>query len=55
MYDSNPPSSGPHYPIWADFKEYATPVPDGYLVHAEEHGAVLLRDCLAVEEVLDLG
>jgi hypothetical protein len=41
-YDSNPPSSGPHYPIWADFREYATPVADGYLVHAEEHGAVLL-------------
>jgi hypothetical protein len=45
-YDSNPPSSGPHYPIWADFLEYSSPVPDGYLVHSEEHGAVLLLyDC----------
>lgn len=41
-YDSNPPSSGPHYPIWADFREYPTPVEDGYLVHSMEHGAVLL-------------
>jgi hypothetical protein len=42
MYDSNPPSSGPHYPIWADFREYTSPVPDEYLVHSIEHGAVLL-------------
>jgi hypothetical protein len=41
-YSSNPPSSGPHYPSWAHFQEYAAPVPDGYLVHALEHGAVLL-------------
>jgi hypothetical protein len=41
-YNSNPPSSGPHYPIWADFREYMTPVDDGYLVHSLEHGAVLL-------------
>ena len=41
-YDSNPPSSGPHYPIWANFQEFANPVPDGYLVHSEEHGAILL-------------
>jgi uncharacterized protein DUF3105 len=41
-YGSNPPSSGPHYPIWADFREYATPVDDEYLVHSMEHGAVLL-------------
>ena len=41
-YDSNPPSSGPHYPTWANFQEYAQPVADGYLVHSMEHGAVLL-------------
>src|SRR4051794_5951171 len=41
-YSSNPPSSGPHYPVWANFQEYATPVPDGYLVHSMEHGAVVL-------------
>jgi hypothetical protein len=41
-YVSNPPSSGPHYPRWANFQEFAQPVGDGYLVHAMEHGAVLL-------------
>jgi hypothetical protein len=41
-YCSNPPSSGPHYPLWADFKEYPGPVPSGYLVHSMEHGAVVL-------------
>ncbi len=41
-YTSNPPSSGPHYPRWANFQEFAEPVVDGYLVHSMEHGAVLL-------------
>lgn len=41
-YCTNPPSSGPHYPEWAEFKEYAEEVDWGYLVHSEEHGAVLL-------------
>lgn len=41
-YNSNPPSSGPHYPAWAQFQEYTQPVPRGYLVHSMEHGAVLL-------------
>ena len=45
-YGSNPPSSGKHYPVWANFEEYASPVEDGYLVHSMEHGAVLLLyDC----------
>jgi hypothetical protein len=41
-YCTNPPTSGPHYPVWADFKEYTQPVPWPYLVHSEEHGGVLL-------------
>ncbi|HEY8040002.1 MAG TPA: DUF3105 domain-containing protein [Polyangiaceae bacterium] len=41
-WDSNPPSSGPHYPIWAAYQAYATPVPRGYYVHDLEHGAVVL-------------
>jgi hypothetical protein len=41
-YNSNPPSSGPHYPVWANFQEFGQPVPRGYLVHSMEHGAVLL-------------
>src|SRR5215472_4250119 len=41
-YDSNPPSSGPHYPIWAAYQTYTTPVDRRYYVHNEEHGAVVL-------------
>jgi hypothetical protein len=42
VYDSNPPSSGPHYNEWANFQEFAHPVDDRNLVHSLEHGAVLL-------------
>lgn len=41
-WDSNPPSSGPHFPIWAAYQAYTTPVPRGYYVHDEEHGGVVL-------------
>ncbi len=45
-WDSNPPSSGEHYPIWAAFQEYTTPVPRGYYVHDLEHGAIVfLYNC----------
>jgi hypothetical protein len=42
QWDSNPPSSGPHYPIWAAYETYDSPVPRGYYVHDLEHGAVVL-------------
>lgn len=41
-YVSNPPSSGNHYPIWADYKSYDEPVPRGFWVHNLEHGAVVI-------------
>jgi hypothetical protein len=41
-YNSNPPSSGPHYPQWANFQEFSAPLEEGYLVHSLEHGAVAL-------------
>ena len=45
-YNSNPPSSGKHYPVWAAFKTYAEPVPRGYWIHDMEHGAVVfLYNC----------
>ena len=40
-YDSNPPSGGNHYGVWAAFQSYDFAVPDGFLVHALEHGAVV--------------
>jgi Protein of unknown function (DUF3105) len=53
-YEVNPPSSGTHYNAWADFKTFTTPVPWGFLVHALEHGAVVIAyrcdgDCQALE------
>jgi hypothetical protein len=42
-YCTNPPNSGPHYPIWAAFITWPTPLPQPYLVHDMEHGAVELR------------
>jgi hypothetical protein len=45
-WDSNPPSSGPHYPIWAAYTSYSSPVPRGYYVHDLEHGAIVfLYNC----------
>jgi hypothetical protein len=41
-YGTNPPSSGNHYPTWADYKTYPTPVPWGHLVHSLEHGAIVI-------------
>jgi hypothetical protein len=41
-YNSNPPCSGSHYPIWAAFQEYDKPIERPYLVHDMEHGAVVL-------------
>jgi Protein of unknown function (DUF3105) len=51
-YATNPPSSGEHYPIWADFGVYDFPLPRGYWVHNLEHGAVVVSyncttDCAA--------
>lgn len=48
-YPTNPPASGPHYPIWAAFQEFLTPVPRPFWVHSLEHGAVvILYNCAAL-------
>ena len=39
---SNPPTSGPHYPRWADFRYYSVAVPRGFYLHAMEHGAIVI-------------
>jgi hypothetical protein len=41
-YETDPPTSGPHYPVWAAFKTYGVPINPGFLVHALEHGAITL-------------
>jgi hypothetical protein len=48
---TNPPTSGPHYPVWAAFGIYDEPIPDGFFIHSLEHSAVaLLYDCDAAEQ-----
>lgn len=41
-YDTEPPTSGPHYNDWADPGFYEEPVPAGNLVHSLEHGNVVV-------------
>lgn len=41
-YETDPPSSGPHYPVWAAFKTYGVAINPGFLVHALEHGAIVI-------------
>lgn len=41
-YATNPPSGGDHWPVWAAFKEYFSPVPRESYVHDMEHGAVII-------------
>jgi hypothetical protein len=41
-YATNPPSSGNHWGVWAQFRVFDTPVPLEMLVHNLEHGAILM-------------
>jgi hypothetical protein len=44
-YASNPPTSGPHNPVWAADGDYAgtAPPPIGQIVHAQEHGRIVVQ------------
>ncbi len=55
-YNSNPPSSGPHYAESAHAGIYDKAISDGYLVHSLEHGAVILwyRPNLSAAEIEEL-
>ncbi len=39
-YNSNPPTSGPHFAEWAYEMFYDKEIPDGHLVHNLEHGDI---------------
>ncbi len=41
-YNSNPPTSGKHFPVWAKRGVYKDVISDGHLVHSLEHGYVIL-------------
>jgi len=45
-YNSNPPTSGPHFPAWAKKGVYDRVISDGYLIHSLEHGYIVISyDC----------
>lgn len=55
-YNSSPPTSGPHWPVWAEWGVYDEPLPDELLVHNLEHGGVVLHyrcDCPEAIAVLE--
>lgn len=41
-YASNPPTSGPHFVIWAKRGVYDRVLSDGYLIHSLEHGYIVM-------------
>lgn len=41
-YNSNPPTSGPHYEEWTRAGVYEEELPDGNLIHSLEHGYVII-------------
>ena len=41
-YNSNPPTSGKHFPIWAKKGIYDRVISDGYLIHSLEHGYIVI-------------
>jgi hypothetical protein len=45
-YQTNPPTSGDHYPTWSNYGIFKNPLPDGLVVHNMEHGGVIIYyDC----------
>lgn len=41
-YNTNPPTSGSHFAIWAKKGVYDRAISDGYLLHSLEHGYVVI-------------
>lgn len=41
-YNSNPPTSGPHFGVWAKRGVYDSVLSDGYLIHSLEHGYIVI-------------
>jgi hypothetical protein len=57
-YATDPPSGGPHWPVWAARGKYTTPVPRPMYVHDLEHGWIVLSyrckdDCPDVVAALE--
>jgi hypothetical protein len=42
IYRSNPPASGPHYPVWLRWEAFPGAQARGYWVHNLEHGGIVI-------------
>lgn len=49
-YNSNPPTSGPHYEEWVKVGIYDRPQDDRYLIHSLEHGYIVISYNCAYKE-----
>jgi hypothetical protein len=57
VYDSNPPTSGWHFPTWPNRGIYTEPLPEEYLLHFQEHAGVVVHynpDKLPADQVAKL-
>jgi hypothetical protein len=43
VYDSNPPTSGWHFPTWPNRGIYTTQMPEEYMLHFQEHAGVVVH------------
>jgi hypothetical protein len=41
-WTTNPPASGPHYPVWARWEHHYPDLPRAYWLHNAEHGGIVL-------------
>jgi hypothetical protein len=41
-YQEYPPTSGPHWPVWAKWGVYQEPIPEEVFVHNLEHGGIVI-------------
>src|SRR5581483_12168283 len=47
-YNSNPPTSGPHDPVWTTKGIYSSPIGKGHVLHSLEHGYIEMHyNCAA--------
>lgn len=58
VWPYNPPTSGPHWPVWAQWNRDYTEIPRGYWLHNAEHGGVVFGyrcsdGCPEVQDALD--
>ena len=53
IYNIIPPTSGPHWPRWADCGFYPEGLPDERIVHNLEHSNIVVSHNLATQDEVD--